>query len=143
MRTRSPTSAPRSIEWPTAWRTSLATEVAARARAEQLLAANRDLVANVSHELRTPVALIRSHLEALEDDPSNGDEYTRIALRETDRLERLVNDLFQLVRLENHIVKLEREPIDAASAVREAVESLVEPTRRIGRDHDEGDDRTG
>ncbi len=109
---------------------SLATEVAARARAEQLLAANRDLVANVSHELRTPVALIRSHLESLEDDPSNGEEYTRIALRETDRLERLVNDLFQLVRLENHIIQLEREPIDAASAVREAVESLVEPTRR-------------
>ena len=109
---------------------SLATEVAARARAEQLLAANRDLVANVSHELRTPVALIRSHLEALEDDPGSGEEYTRIALRETDRLERLVNDLFQLVRLENHIVHLERETIDAASAVREAVESLVEPTRR-------------
>ena len=109
---------------------SLATEVAARGRAEQLLAANRDLVANVSHELRTPVALIRSHLEALDDNPSNSDEYTRIALRETDRLERLVNDLFQLVRLENHIVLLEREPIDAASAVREAVESLVEPTRR-------------
>ncbi len=109
---------------------SLATEVAARARAEQLLAANRDLVANVSHELRTPVALIRGHLEALEADPENAEEYTRISLRETDRLERLVNDLFQLVRLENHIVQIERKAIDAGSAVREAVESLVEPARR-------------
>ncbi len=109
---------------------SMATEVAARGRAEQLLAANRDLVANVSHELRTPVALIRGHLEALEADPEHSEDYTRIALRETDRLERLVNDLFQLVRLENHIIKLEREPIDAGSVVREAVESLVEPTRR-------------
>lgn len=109
---------------------SLATEVAARAHAEQLLAANRDLVANVSHELRTPVALIRGHLEALEADPANAEEYTRISLRETDRLERLVNDLFQLVRLENHIVQIERQAIDAGSAVREAVESLVEPARR-------------
>ncbi len=109
---------------------SLATEVAARAHAEQLLAANRDLVANVSHELRTPVALIRGHLEALEADPANAEEYTRISLRETDRLERLVNDLFQLVRLENHIVQIDRQTFDAGSAVREAVESLVEPARR-------------
>lgn len=109
---------------------SLATEIAARTRAEQLLAANRDLVANVSHELRTPVALIRGHLEALENDPANVEEYTRISLRETDRLERLVNDLFQLVRLEHHIVKVDREPFDAGSAVREAVESLGEVARR-------------
>lgn len=109
---------------------SLATEIAARTRAEQLLSANRDLVANVSHELRTPVALIRGHLEALESDPANVEEYTRITLRETDRLERLVNDLFQLVRLEHHIVKVDREPFDAGSAVREAVESLGEVARR-------------
>jgi signal transduction histidine kinase len=109
---------------------SLETEAEARTRAEQLLAANRDLVANVSHELRTPVALVRGHLEALETDPEHTEEYVRIALRETDRLERLVNDLFQLSRLENKIVKLERVPFDGGAAVREAQESLAEPARR-------------
>jgi signal transduction histidine kinase len=109
---------------------SLETEAEARARAEQLLAANRDLVANVSHELRTPVALVRGHLEALETDPENVDDYVRIALRETDRLERLVNDLFQLSRLESKVVKLERAPFDGAAAAREAQESLAEPARR-------------
>ena len=109
---------------------SLRTEAEARARAEQLLAANRELVANVSHELRTPVALVRSHLEALESDPDRFEDYVTIALRETDRLERLVNDLFQLSRLEHKIVKLEREPFDGSAAAREAYESLAEPARR-------------
>ena len=109
---------------------SIETEAEARERAEKLLAANRELVANVSHELRTPVALVRSHLEALESDPSNFEDYVRITLRETDRLERLVNDLFQLSRLENKILKLERAPFEAGAAVREAYESLAEPARR-------------
>jgi signal transduction histidine kinase len=101
-----------------------------RQRAEKLLAANRDLIANVSHELRTPVALIRGHIEALESDPSRTDEYARIALRETDRLERLVEDLFQLTRLESNRVELTVENIDAGSVVREAIESLAEPAKR-------------
>jgi len=109
---------------------SMAEEAAQRRKAEQLLAANRALVANVSHELRTPVALVRGHLEALATEPERQDEYTRIALRETDRLERLVNDLFQLTRLEVQETKPERVPFDAGSAVREAAESLVEPARR-------------
>ncbi|MCC6791923.1 MAG: HAMP domain-containing histidine kinase [Thermomicrobiales bacterium] len=101
-----------------------------RARAEHALVANRDLIANVSHELRTPVALIRGHLEALETDPDAHEAYLRIALRETDRLERLVEELFQLSRLEAHQFDLDIEPFDAGSAVRSAVESLVEPARR-------------
>ncbi len=109
---------------------SLGREAAARARAEGLLAANRELVANVSHELRTPVALVRAHIETLTDEPERVDEYARIALRETDRLEALVNDLFQLARLEGQAMHLERESFDAGAAAREATESLVEPARR-------------
>ncbi|MBA2520602.1 MAG: HAMP domain-containing protein [Chloroflexia bacterium] len=109
---------------------SIAREAAARARAETLLAANQELVANVSHELRTPVALVRAHLESLATEPEQAEEYIRIALREADRLESLVDDLFQLARLDGQAVTLEREPYDVGGAVREATESLIEPARR-------------
>jgi signal transduction histidine kinase len=109
---------------------SLEREAAARARAEALLAANQELVANVSHELRTPVALVRAHLESVATDPEQAEEYIRIALREADRLESLVDDLFQLARLEGQDIDLEREPFDVGGAVREATESLIEPARR-------------
>jgi signal transduction histidine kinase len=105
-------------------------EASERARAESALSANRDLVANVSHELRTPVSVIRSHLEAQLEHPERGKDYTGIALRETDRLQRLVDDLFALSRLEAGMTRVERAPFDAAAAVREAVASLAEPARR-------------
>lgn len=109
---------------------ALAEEADQRARAEHALAANRELVANVSHELRTPVALVRAHLEALATEPERRDDYIRITLRETDRLEQLVNDLFELTRLEGQQPALVHNRFDAGSAVREAVESLAEPARR-------------
>jgi len=109
---------------------SIAREAAARTQAEVLLSQSRDLVANVSHELRTPVALVRAHIEALASEPEHLEEYTRIALRETDRLEALVNDLFQLTRLESQGMALERLPFDSCTVVREAAESLAEPARR-------------
>lgn len=112
---------------------SMAQEAAERTRAQELLGANRDLIANVSHELRTPVALIRSHLEALESDPEATEAYTRIALREVDRLEHLVEDLFQLARVESRGMDLEIVPFDAGSAVREAVEALAGIARREAR----------
>ncbi len=109
---------------------SMTREATARGDAERSLAQSRHLVANVSHELRTPVALIRAHLESLSSEPEQFEEYTRIALREADRLEALVNDLFQLARVESQGIALSRDPFDAGSAAREAVESLAEPARR-------------
>lgn len=109
---------------------ALKEETTHRSRAESLLEANRSLISNVSHELRTPVAVVRSHLEALLAEPEQGEEYARIALRETDRLERLVEDLFQLTRLESKGLQITTEPMDAAAATREAFESLAEPARR-------------
>ncbi len=109
---------------------SIEADAELRQRAEDLLAANRDLIANVSHELRTPIALIRGHVEALQSDPTQIEAYSRIALRETDRLERLVEDLFQLTRLESRRVELNLEDVDAGSIVREAIESLAGPAKR-------------
>lgn len=109
---------------------SLRRESEQRWRSEELLAANRELIANVSHELRTPVALIRGHLEAIEGDRDGSADYVRIAVRETDRLEHLVDDLFQLTRLESKRLSLDLAPFNPASAAREAVEALAEPARR-------------
>ena len=51
-------------------------------------------------------------------------------MRETDRLELLVEELFELTRLEARQFELDLAPFDAGSAVRSAVESLAEPARR-------------
>jgi two-component system phosphate regulon sensor histidine kinase PhoR len=69
-------------------------------RADQI---RRDFVANVSHELRTPLTAVRGYVEALRDDPADGENARRfldIIWRQTTRMERMVTDLLRLARLD-------------------------------------------
>ncbi|GAA3375498.1 ATP-binding protein [Streptomyces sannanensis] len=67
----------------------------------------KELVANVSHELRTPIAALRAVLENVVDGVSDADPETmRTALKQTERLSRLVETLLDLSRLDNGVVSL-------------------------------------
>jgi two-component system, OmpR family, phosphate regulon sensor histidine kinase PhoR len=69
-------------------------------RADQI---RRDFVANVSHELRTPLTAIRGYVEALLDEPADAENTRRfleIIARHSTRMERLVQDLLRLARLD-------------------------------------------
>ncbi len=64
----------------------------------------KDFVANVSHELRTPITSIKGFVETLAegalDDPDRAARYLAIIAKQADRLERIVEDLLSLARLE-------------------------------------------
>lgn len=70
------------------------------ARIVQAEAARRELVANLAHDLRTPMASVLSYVEALEDgivaDEESFGRYLSTIRSETERLSRLVRDLFEL-----------------------------------------------
>jgi signal transduction histidine kinase len=72
-----------------------------RERERALESARRELVAWVSHDLRTPLAGLRAMAEALEDgvvdDP---DLYAKRIISSVDRLNRMVEDLFELSRIQ-------------------------------------------
>jgi two-component system phosphate regulon sensor histidine kinase PhoR len=78
----------------------------------------RDFVANVSHELRTPLTAIKGYVEALLDDPDDGDVRRRfldIIQRHAHRMERLVRDLLRLAGLEAGQEAVTRAPCDVAA----------------------------
>ncbi|GAA3065379.1 sensor histidine kinase [Streptomyces glomeratus] len=69
----------------------------------------KELVANVSHELRTPIAGLRAVLENIVDGVTEADPETmRTALKQTERLGRLVETLLDLSRLDNGVVPLKK-----------------------------------
>ncbi|QNP70254.1 HAMP domain-containing histidine kinase [Streptomyces roseirectus] len=69
----------------------------------------KELVANVSHELRTPIAGLRAVLENVVDGIAEADTETmRTALKQTERLGRLVETLLDLSRLDNGVVPLRK-----------------------------------
>lgn len=75
----------------------------------------RDFVANVSHELRTPVTAVLSAAEtlelALEDDPENAKKFLGIIDRNAQRLQRLIEDLLDLSRIESRELHLRPEVV--------------------------------
>ena len=72
----------------------------------------RDLVGDLTHELRTPLTIVRGYLEGLADgavEPSP-ETYGRLA-GETERLQRLVDDLQELSKLESGYLPIDGQPV--------------------------------
>jgi signal transduction histidine kinase len=67
---------------------------------EELFDARRQLVASASHDLRTPLASINAMLEAVEDGLVPIDEYLPLLRDRVHTLSRLVDDLFELARID-------------------------------------------
>ncbi len=74
----------------------------------------RDLIANISHDIRTPISIIHGYIETLimkHDtlDAQKQQEYLQTIIKSTERLKRLMNDLFELSKLESRQIKPKME----------------------------------
>jgi two-component system phosphate regulon sensor histidine kinase PhoR len=106
----------------------VARDVTERYRIDQV---RRDFVANVSHELRTPLTVLSGFLEMMETSSGPCIEEWATPLgsmrRQVHRMERLVEDLLLLAKLESGAIEVEPEPVD----VPEVVASVVEDARSL------------
>jgi two-component system phosphate regulon sensor histidine kinase PhoR len=87
----------------------------------------RDFVANVSHELRTPLTAIRGYVEALQEgslDAAEAQQFLAIIARHALRMERMVNDLLRLARLDAGQEKLDLGPCQTEALVAEVAAAL-------------------
>ncbi|HCT64998.1 MAG TPA: two-component sensor histidine kinase [Lachnospiraceae bacterium] len=98
---------------------------AVKQESDSLEQMRKDYISNISHELRTPVTVIRGSLEALCDGiitkPEKVKEYHTEMLRESIHLDRMVNDLLELSRLQNTDYAIEKTPINLLDALSDAV----------------------
>ena len=94
----------------------------ASAREARLEESRRELISWVAHDLRTPLAGLRAMAEALEDgiaaDPHRYHQRIRV---EVERLARLVDDLFELSRIQAGALTLTPEPVLLGDLVSEAL----------------------
>ncbi len=92
-------------------------------------ALRRELVANVSHDLRTPLAALRGYLETLllkeaALSPAERRDYLETAARHSERLGKLVSELFELATLDSRHSLLEMEPFSLAELVQDVVQKF-------------------
>jgi len=88
----------------------------------------RDFVANVSHELRTPLTALMGFIETLRhaarEDPVARDRFLTIMEQEAGRMNRLVQDLLHLSRVESEERVRPRDRVDLGDILRSTVVSL-------------------
>lgn len=91
-------------------------------RAEEL---RKNMVADIAHELRTPLAVIRGHLEALQDGVfAPTQENIDLIHEETLLLARLVDDLRDLALADAGQLEIERGPVDLTVLISKVVASM-------------------
>lgn len=91
-----------------------------------------DFVANASHELRTPLATLVGYAETLREqgtdlDPGTRDRFIAIVHDEARRMQRLVEDLISLSRIEGERFSIPREAV----SMEDLVEQVIDDCRSV------------
>ncbi len=95
----------------------------------------RELIANVSHDLRTPLASLQGYLETLtlkhdDLDQVERKQYLNIAWQHSQRLRKLIDELFELSRLESGNTQLRLEPVSMSELIQDVTQKFQLSAKR-------------
>lgn len=109
---------------------------------QRLFEARRELVAWASHDLRTPLASMQAMIEAIDDGLAEPGEYMPTLGEQVRTLSALVDDLFELARIEAGVLTHEVQQADLHEVIRSCVRGFEAETRgkRINLDARADDD---
>jgi signal transduction histidine kinase len=103
-----------------------------QSQVEKLKAADslrRELVTNVSHDLRTPLATLQGYIETLflKDKSLSADDrrqHLEVAIQHCERLSKLVNELFELAKLDSNEIRVRYEPFNISELTHDVVQKF-------------------
>lgn len=97
-------------------------------REKEISQMKNDFVSHVSHELKTPLASITAYAEMLVDGEAN-DENTRrefysVIQSQAKRLNRLIEDILNISRIESGLIKVEKQPLSLTILIEEQMQMI-------------------
>ncbi|MFM9835675.1 MAG: sensor histidine kinase [Methylophilaceae bacterium] len=104
---------------------------------ESMAKERRELLANISHDLRTPLASMRGYLETIllkegSIEPEELRYYLGVATKQSERLGRMVEDLFQLTKLEANDLSLNQEAFSINELAQDVVQKFTIDAEKKG-----------
>jgi signal transduction histidine kinase len=86
----------------------------------------KEMIANISHDLRTPLTNLSGYIETLylrrhSITMEERERYLTIGIKESERLKKLIDDLFELSKLEANQVTMKPEPFPIAELLQDIV----------------------
>ncbi len=95
-----------------------------------------EFVSSVSHELKAPLAGIKAYVELLADgeaeNPQTREEFLGVIHSQTDRMQRLIDNMLNLARIEAGVVQVSKQPRSLNEILEEAIR-IVRPTAEAKR----------
>jgi two-component system phosphate regulon sensor histidine kinase PhoR len=92
---------------------------------------NAEFVSSVSHEMKAPLSSIRAYVELLvdgeADDDATREEFLNVVNSQADRLQRLVDNLLNLARIEAGVVAVNKNALSVNELLQEAID-VMQPT---------------
>lgn len=93
-------------------------------------ALQRELVAHISHDLRSPLASLMGYLETwqIQKDgltAKQSEKYIGVALRNAKKMNRLIEQLFELAHLQSGDVKIQKEPFSIAELAQDVLQKFA------------------
>ena len=96
----------------------------------------QDFLSNISHELRTPVSVIKGNVEMLRsgmiDDPQQQKECLDQLYSDTQHLQRLIQDLLELTRLQNTQFSIDMQAINLMDVISDSIRFMRQKANQKG-----------
>lgn len=87
-----------------------------------------EIIMYLAHDIRTPLTTVIGYLSLLHEAPDMPEEqkekYVKVALDKADRLEKLINELFEITKYNAHTVMLKKEKIDLHCLIAQVIDEL-------------------
>ena len=97
-------------------------------REKQIQQTKNDFVNHVCHELKTPLASISAYSEMLidgeADDEKTREEFYSVIQTQAERLNRLIEDILNISRIESGLIKVNKEPVSLTMIIEEQLHMI-------------------